>query len=104
MQGIVYKVIGKRRGKNFQEEKLPGNPLMTIRAHLPVAESFGFNAELKSETSGKAFPQCVFDHWAILDSDPLEVDSKAYKLVCEIRKRKGLKPGLPDLSDYLDKL
>lgn len=46
--GSIYKVIGGRRGKIFQEEEIPGHPLLTIRAYLPVAESFGFNAELKS--------------------------------------------------------
>lgn len=30
---------------------------------MPVAESFGFNAELRQATSGQAFPQMVFDHW-----------------------------------------
>ena len=104
MLGSIYKVIGGRRGKIFQEEEIPGHPLLTIRAYLPVAESFGFNAELKSQTSGQAFPQCVFDHWKTMDSDPLEDGSKAHSLVCSIRERKHLKGGLPLLSDYLDKL
>jgi len=45
------------------EEVILGTPMMTIKAYLPVAESFGFTQHLRSLTQGKAFPQCVFDHW-----------------------------------------
>jgi translation elongation factor EF-G len=33
--------------------------MTAIRAYLPVKESFGFTADLRSHTGGKAFPQCV---------------------------------------------
>lgn len=36
--------------------------------------------------------------------DPLESGSKAEDIVKNIRKRKGLKEGIPSLGDYLDKL
>jgi translation elongation factor EF-G len=35
--------------------------MYTVKAYLPVAESFGFNAELRQATGGQAFPQLVFD-------------------------------------------
>merc|ERR1712071_399153 len=38
----------------------------------PVNESFGFTADLRSNTSGQAFPQCVFDHWQILPGNPFD--------------------------------
>ena len=75
-----------------------------IKAYLPVAESFGFPQHLRSVTSGKAFPQCVFDHWATITADPYDPTSKAGQLVEQIRKRKGLKPGMPALDQFLDKL
>ncbi|KAG2114792.1 elongation factor [Suillus discolor] len=39
-------------------------PMFTIKAYLPVMESFGFNSDLCSQTAGQAFPQSdiVFDH------------------------------------------
>jgi elongation factor 2 len=37
--------------------------MVVIKSYLPVAESFGFTEHLRSVTQGKAFPQCVFDHW-----------------------------------------
>jgi elongation factor 2 len=55
-------------------------------------------------TSGRAFPQCVFDHWEVIPTDPFDPASKAGALVEAIRKRKGLKPGIPGLDNFLDKL
>ncbi|KAF7141935.1 hypothetical protein RHSIM_Rhsim06G0239600 [Rhododendron simsii] len=67
-------------------------------------ESFGFSGTLRAATSGQAFPQCVFDHWDMMMSDPLESGSQAATLVTEIRKRKGLKEQMTPLSDFEDKL
>jgi len=78
--------------------------MVIVKAHLPVAESFGFTQHLRSVTSGQAFPQLVFDHWATLTSDPYEATSRAAILVEAIRARKGLKPGVPALEQFLDKL
>ncbi|WP_278924638.1 hypothetical protein, partial [Pseudophaeobacter profundi] len=61
-------------------------------------------ADLRSNTGGQAFPQCVFDHWQILPGDPLEQGTRPFGVVQDTRKRKGLKEGLPDLTQYLDKL
>ena len=75
-----------------------------MKAHLPVAESFGFTSALRQATSGRAFPQCSFSHWDQLGGDPLEEGSKA-NVVCEaVRKRKGIKPGVPALDNFVDKL
>jgi elongation factor 2 len=41
--------------------------MFTVKAYLPVNESFGFNSDLRSQTAGQAFPQCVFDHWEIMN-------------------------------------
>ena len=78
--------------------------MVIIKSYLPVAESFGFTEHLRSVTQGKAFPQCVFDHWQVVNSDPCDPTSKSGQLLDTIRKRKGLKPGMPDLADFLDKL
>lgn len=70
---------------------------------MPVSESFGFTGLLRGNTQGKAFPQCVFDHWDMIKGLPL-VDQKAQELVLGIRKRKGLKEEMPLLENYMDKL
>jgi len=100
----VYSVMTYRRGYVFEETQREGTPLTNVKAYLPVAESFGFVAALRQQTSGKAFPQCVFDHWENLPGDAMEGGSKVQEKVLEIRKRKGVKVEMPRLSDYLDKL
>ena len=88
--GSIYQTISQRRGYVIGEEPVTGSPLIQIKAYLPVAESFGFTEALRAATSGKAFPQCVFDHWVIINSNPLESGSPANVIVEAIRKRKGL--------------
>merc|ERR1711893_177725 len=102
--GGIYGVLNRRRGHVFEEAQTPGTPMFVVKAYLPVNESFGFTADLRSNTGGQAFPQCVFDHWQILPGDPLEPSSKPGVVVTDTKKRKGLKPGNPDLGNYLDKL
>ena len=109
--GGIYSVLNKRRGQVFSEEQRPGTPMFTIKAYLPVAESFGFDSELRSQTGGQAFPQMVFDHWDLMNgcecfracvpssalhayalrTAPLDKGSKIEELVRSIRVRKGLK-------------
>jgi len=102
--GNVYGVMTKRRGHVFSEEQRPGTPQMTLLAYLPVMESFGFTADLRSHTGGKAFPQCSFDHWEPMSGDPYVEGNKCNETVLSVRKRKGIKAELPALGQYLDKL
>lgn len=102
--GGIYQTLTQRRGIVIGEEPVNGTPLIIVKAYLPVAESFGFTQHLRQMTSGRAFPQCVFDHWEQIPTDPLEPASKSGILVETIRKRKGLKAGIPALDNFLDKL
>ncbi|KAI6047832.1 P-loop containing nucleoside triphosphate hydrolase protein [Pisolithus marmoratus] len=81
--GGIYSVLNRRRGQVFSEEQRPGTPMFTVKAYLPVNESFGFNGDLRSQTAGQAFPQSVFDHWELMN---------------------GLSPDIPPLDYYYDKL
>jgi len=99
----VYACMNLRRGCIFEENPREGTPLLQVKAHLPVAESFGFVAALRQQTSGQAFPQCVFDHWDVIPGNPLQ-EGKAQDLVLNVRKRKNIKVQMPSLGDYLDKL
>jgi elongation factor 2 len=100
----VYNCMNLRRGCVFEENPREGTPLIQVKAHLPVSESFGFVAALRQATSGQAFPQCVFDHWENLQGNCLESGSKMQELILNIRKRKNMKVEMPALGDYLDKL
>merc|ERR1712117_95122 len=102
--GGIYGVLNRRRGHVFEEAQTPGTPMFVVKAYLPVNESFGFTADLRSNTGGQAFPQCMFDHWQVLPGDPLTDGTKPNQIVEECKKRKGLKPGPPSLDNYLDKM
>lgn len=107
----------------IEEGQVAGTPMFIVKAYLPVNESFGklpilfclcwqtnlylhtgFTADLRSNTAGQAFPQCVFDHWQVLPGDPFEAGTKPATVVFDTRKRKGLKESIPALDNYLDKL
>ncbi len=79
--------------------------MMCLKAHIPVAESFGFNDYLRANTGGKAFPQMIFSHWETMSGgNPLDPTTKLGQVVEAIRVRKGIKQEVPPLDRYLDKL
>jgi elongation factor 2 len=103
--GTVYNVIAMRRGNIEEENMMPGAPITIIKGFLPVAESFGFTEYLRAETSGQAFPNCSFHHWEEMTENPLATsENRVTKIIGEIRKRKGLKPEVPPIDNFRDKL
>jgi len=103
--GGIYSCLNKKRGHVFAEDNRPGTPIYNLNAYLPVLESFGFVADLRAATSGQAFPQCVFDHWALMGGDAFDPADKLGELVQSIRKRKNCSQiEVPDLGKYYDKL
>jgi elongation factor 2 len=102
--GGIYGVLTRRRGHVYEEIRVVGTPMMVIKAYLPVMESFGFTADLRANTGGQAFPQCVFDHWSAISGDPLDPSSKPGAIVCATRTRKGMKENVPDLGNFFDRL
>merc|ERR1712032_634634 len=92
----VYNCMNLRRGCVFEENPREGTPLIQVKAHLPISESFGFVSALRQATSGQAFPQCVFDHWENLQGNAMEA-GKLQDQILGIRKRKALKVEMPKL-------
>merc|ERR1711862_699723 len=45
----VYNCMNLRRGCVFEENPREGTPLVQVKAHLPVSESFGFVAALRQQ-------------------------------------------------------
>ncbi|KAJ9117235.1 hypothetical protein QFC20_000380 [Naganishia adeliensis] len=104
--GKVYAVVARRRGKIVSEEMKEGTSFFSIRAMLPVVESFGFADEIRKRTSGAASPQLVFAGFEMLDQDPFWVPTTEEELedfgekadraniakvyVDNVRKRKGM--------------
>lgn len=96
--GTVYGCLNNRRGTVEQIESSETNPTVTIIGKMPVAESFGFDSFLKSETSGKALAQLIFNHWEKVP------DAKYIEFVEITRKRKNLPKEIPLLERFEDKL
>jgi elongation factor 2 len=100
----VYNCVSQKNGEVFETDE-SGGAIQVLKAYLPVMASFGFTSDLRAATGGTAFPQMSFDHWDFVTSDPYEEDSKAQTLYVDVaRKRKSLKPELPSVSDYTDRL
>jgi len=78
--GKVYGVVAKRRGKIVAEEMKEGTSFFTVRALLPVVESFGFADDIRKRTSGAASPQLVFSGYVMLDEDPFWVPTTEEEL------------------------
>jgi elongation factor 2 len=102
--GGIYSTLNTKRGQILEEIPRSGTPMYNVKAYLPVYESFGFTEDLRRRTAGQAFPQCVFDHWEILNVDPVHFGSMTNTIVTDIRKRKGLTPNVPSICEFEDKL
>jgi U5 small nuclear ribonucleoprotein component len=61
----VYTVLSKRRGHVTTDAPIPGSPLYTIKAFIPVIDSFGFETDLRTHTQGQAYAMTVFNHWQV---------------------------------------
>jgi len=102
--GAAVNVLARRRGVILQQVPQEGTPLVMVQGYLPVNESFGFCADLRMQTRGQAFPQLAFDHWQVLQGDPLDPDSRAGREVAYIRRRKGLPERIPNIENFLERL
>ena len=102
--GKIYNVVAKRNGSVINESQSIETNSAQLQAYLPVASSFQFSSELLGETGGKAFASLCFDHWKIIEDDPLQPGSRSNEIVLEVRKRKGMKEEVPLLEKFMDKL
>ncbi|OJT13621.1 Ribosome assembly protein 1 [Trametes pubescens] len=78
--GKVYGVVARRRGKIVAEEMKEGTEFFSVRAKLPVVESFGFADDIRKRTSGAASPQLIFSGYEMLDLDPFWVPTTEEEL------------------------
>jgi elongation factor 2 len=94
--GACSKMITRRRGKvESTDEK---GPLVIIVGYIPVAETFGLPAEMRSVTSGRAFWQLVFNRWQRMPDEP------AAEVVRQLRTRRGLPIEIPTPETFVDEI
>jgi len=92
--GEVTGLITRKRGRVTASEQK--GPITMIRGFLPVAETFGLSADMRSATSGHAFWQTQFDHWEKVP------ESIAVEVIAGIRKRRGLPEEIPKANKFID--
>ncbi|MCL1977884.1 MAG: elongation factor EF-2 [Candidatus Bathyarchaeota archaeon] len=91
----VLATVNKRRGKILD---MPSEEdMITVKAEMPVSESFGIADELRSSTEGRAFWATQFSRWAPVPEQLQE------ELIKGIRERKGLPPVPPKPEEYFEK-
>jgi len=92
--GQVSSLLTRKRGRILSSEQK--GALLAVDGFIPVAETFGLAADLRSATSGHAFWQSQFDHWEKVP------ESLAKEIIAEIRNRRGLPPEIPDAKRFID--
>eukprot|EP00519_Triparma_laevis_P001146 CAMPEP_0182516766 /NCGR_PEP_ID=MMETSP1321-20130603/40986_1 /TAXON_ID=91990 /ORGANISM="Bolidomonas sp., Strain RCC1657" /LENGTH=537 /DNA_ID=CAMNT_0024724413 /DNA_START=159 /DNA_END=1769 /DNA_ORIENTATION=- len=98
----VFPLLQKRRGHVVKEDPKAGATFSTIKAYIPVIESFGFETDLRSFTQGQAMVSSVLDHYALVPGNPLDSSIVLHPLepsptmhlarefLVKTRRRKGL--------------
>jgi 116 kDa U5 small nuclear ribonucleoprotein component len=109
----VYTLLQRRRGHINSEEPKPGSPHYILLASMPVIDSFGFETDLRTYTSGMAFSVSIFDKWALVPGDPLDrkiqlrplepspAPHLARDFMLKTRRRKGLTEDIT-ITKYFD--
>jgi elongation factor 2 len=92
--GEVTGLITRKRGRVTASEQK--GSITNVKGFLPVAETFGLSADMRSATSGHAFWQTQFDHWEKVP------ESISMEVIAEIRKRRGLPEEIPKANKYID--
>ncbi len=91
--GNVTGLISRKRGSIHSVEQR--GAVVNVTGYLPVSETLGLSQEMRAATSGSAFWQSTFDHWAPVP------DSLLPETVRKVRERKGLGPEPPPASRYI---
>jgi elongation factor 2 len=90
----VITLLNKRRGKILD---MPSEEdMITVKAEMPVSESFGIADELRGSTQGRAFWATQFSRWAYV---PEQMQAEIIK---KIRERRGLPPVPPKPEEYFE--
>jgi elongation factor 2 len=91
--GNVTGLLSRKRGSIHNVEQQ--GPAVTVTGMLPVSETLGLSQEMRAATSGSAFWQSTFDHWAPVPPSLMQ------ETVEKVRTRKGLDPKPPHASRYI---
>ena len=93
--GNVSTVINGRRGKVLDMSQKGAASI--VIGEIPASETFTLSEAMRGQTAGRATWNTSFKAWT-------EVPKSLFQeAISEIRKRKGLAPDPPHISDFIDK-
>ena len=93
--GSVSTVINGRRGKVLDMSQKGAASI--VIGEIPASETFTLSEAMRGQTAGRATWNTSFKAWT-------EVPKSLFQeAISEIRKRKGLAPDPPHISDFIDK-
>jgi elongation factor 2 len=92
--GAVTSVMTGKRGRivNVAQQEY----ITVVTGEIPAAETFDLSEAMRSATMGKAFWATEFYAWKPVPA------SLRDKIIQEIRRRKGLPPKIPEISDFVE--
>jgi len=93
--GNVATVISGKRGKVLDMAQKGAQSI--VIGELPASETFTLSEDMRGQTSGRAMWNTHFKAWAEIPKNRLG------EAVADIRKRKGLAPEPPGISEFIDK-
>jgi elongation factor 2 len=94
--GTCSRIITRRHGK-IEATQQKGQSA-NITGYVPVAQTFGLSAEMRTATSGHIFWQLIFDHWEKMAQKP------EAEVVGQLRVRRGLQAEVPQPSAFVDEI
>lgn len=113
MVDAIQPILTRRRGHIVQDRAISGSTLYSVKAFLPILDSFGFETDLRTFTQGQAMVHSVFDHWNVVPGDPVDRNivlhplepsppmHLARELLIKTRRRKGLSEDV-SMSKFFD--
>lgn len=95
MVGNVATVLSGKRGKVL--DMVQKGAMSIVTGEIPASETFTLSEDMRGQTAGKAMWNSHFKMWAEIPK------SKLSDAIADIRKRKGLAPESPPVSEFIDK-
>ncbi|MCG3780418.1 MAG: Elongation factor 2 [Nitrosopumilus sp.] len=93
--GNVATILSGKRGKVLDMQQKGASSI--IIGELPASETFTLSEAMRGQTAGRATWNTSFKAWTEVPKSILAT------AVADIRKRKGLAPDPPGISEYIDK-